>query len=138
MKVISIQEPYATLISLGIKKNETRSWKTNYRGQVLIHASISKKYLNSIKDKNVLKLLENITLNYGKILCKATIVDCIEMTSDLIDKIKLNNQEYILGIYEPGRYAWILDNIELLPTQISAKGKLGLWEYENKLSTKNG
>ena len=37
MKVISIQEPYATLISLGKKQIETRSWNTNYRGEIYIY-----------------------------------------------------------------------------------------------------
>lgn len=32
MKVISVKEPFATLITNGIKRIETRSWKTNYRG----------------------------------------------------------------------------------------------------------
>ena len=31
------------------------------------------------------------------------------------------------GIYEVGRYAWILDNIEILKEPIKAKGKLGIW-----------
>lgn len=129
MKVLSIQEPYATLIKEQYKKVETRSWKTNYRGEILIHASISKKYLKSITDPKVIDLIKNINLNYGKIICKANLVDCIEMTLDFIEKIKMNLQEYSLGIYEQGRYAWILDNIEPLPTPIEVKGKLGIWEY---------
>lgn len=44
MKVISIQEPYASLIKEGYKKIETRSWKTNYRGEILIHASSGKTF----------------------------------------------------------------------------------------------
>lgn len=32
MKVLSLTEPYATLIKNEIKTIETRSWKTNYRG----------------------------------------------------------------------------------------------------------
>ena len=39
MKVLSLTEPYATLIKKGIKTIETRSWKTNYRGKLFIHAS---------------------------------------------------------------------------------------------------
>lgn len=39
MKVLSIKEPYASLIKNNIKKIETRSWKTNYRGKLYIHAS---------------------------------------------------------------------------------------------------
>ena len=42
MKVLSIKEPFASLISLGIKKIETRSWKTNYKGEIYIHASLTK------------------------------------------------------------------------------------------------
>ena len=50
MKVLSLTEPYATLIKNGIKTIETRSWKTNYRGKLYIHASsskIPKEYLNN-------------------------------------------------------------------------------------------
>lgn len=42
MKVLSLTEPYATLIKNGIKTIETRSWKTNYRGKLYIHASSTK------------------------------------------------------------------------------------------------
>ena len=38
MKVLTIREPWASLIINGYKKYEFRSWKTNYRGVVLIHA----------------------------------------------------------------------------------------------------
>lgn len=39
MKAISIRQPWAWLIVNGHKDIENRSWDTNYRGQVLIHAS---------------------------------------------------------------------------------------------------
>jgi hypothetical protein len=39
MKVISIIQPWATLIAIGEKKFETRSWSTKYRGELAIHAS---------------------------------------------------------------------------------------------------
>lgn len=32
MKVLTIKQPWATLIALGYKKYEFRSWKTNYVG----------------------------------------------------------------------------------------------------------
>ena len=38
MKAITVWQPWATLLATGKKKCETRSWKTNYRGEVLIHA----------------------------------------------------------------------------------------------------
>lgn len=41
MKVITIRQPWATLIALGEKKFETRSWSTNYREELAIHAGKS-------------------------------------------------------------------------------------------------
>ena len=42
MKVLSIIEPWATLIKEKKKVIETRSWKTSYRGELYIHASNKK------------------------------------------------------------------------------------------------
>lgn len=39
MKAITVIQPWATLLASGKKRCETRSWKTNYRGEILIHAS---------------------------------------------------------------------------------------------------
>ena len=38
MRVLSIREPYATLIKNKIKYIETRSWNTHYRGEIYIHS----------------------------------------------------------------------------------------------------
>lgn len=38
MRVITLKQPWATLVAMGIKNIEFRSWKTNYRGKILIHA----------------------------------------------------------------------------------------------------
>lgn len=45
--------------------------------------------------------------------------------------MKIEGNELIFGDYTPGRYAWILDNIESLSEPIEAKGHLGLWNYNN-------
>ena len=37
MKAITVLQPWATLLVTGKKHIETRSWKTNYRGEILIH-----------------------------------------------------------------------------------------------------
>lgn len=39
MKAITLWQPWASLIAIGAKKYETRSWKTNYRGPIAIHAA---------------------------------------------------------------------------------------------------
>lgn len=121
-----------------MKRIETRSWKTKYRGEIYIHAGKSKNFLKKINNSKVLNLLEGIELNYGNIICKAKLVDCVYMTEEFIDKIKNeNNYEYALGEYAVGRYAWVLEGVQELDKKICAKGKLNIWTYsENSNHTK--
>ena len=130
MKVLSLTEPYATLIKNGMKTIETRSWKTNYRGKLYIHAS-STKIPKAYKDnKELMSLVDINNLNYGNIICMCDLVDCVEMTDEFINDIKRNKKnEYLTGIYSNGRYAWIFKNIKILDKPIKAKGHLGIWNY---------
>lgn len=50
-----IKEPWATLIIEGDKTYEFRSWKTKYRGKILIHAGISfdKEMFDKVKDYSI-------------------------------------------------------------------------------------
>ena len=127
MKVLTIKEPFATLIMNKVKYIETRSWKTKYRGELYIHAGVAK-IRKEVKERLDLSRLNN--LNYGNIICKCNLIDCIYMDETFIEKIKkkdINN--YISGHYEVGRYAWILDNIVPIKP-IEVKGQLGIWNYK--------
>ena len=88
------------------------------------------KIRKEIKDKKELSLLYNENeLNYGYIICKCNLVDCIYITEDFINNLKKKNYtEYICGHYEVGRYAWLLKDIEII-TPIRVKGQLGIWNY---------
>ena len=131
MKVISIKEPFATLIMNGIKKIETRSWKTNYRGELFIHASgksLAKEFL--IND-TILNLIQGLDMHYGNIISKGTLVDCIYMDEKFISGIKKDSIEYACGFYEVGRYAWVFQNIEPI-YPIPAKGKINICNFDGK------
>jgi hypothetical protein len=39
VKAITLHQPWASLIADGLKQYETRHWRTNYRGKLLIHAA---------------------------------------------------------------------------------------------------
>ena len=39
MRAFTLTQPWASLIAIGLKMHETRSWRTSYRGPLLIHAS---------------------------------------------------------------------------------------------------
>lgn len=126
MKVLSIKEPFATLIKDEVKIYETRSWKTNYRGEIYIHASLSLSKSENVETAN--KYLKS-EINPGYILCRCELVDCIPMTEDFIKYIYNNTNESEYGRYSEGRYAWKLKVLEVLEKPIPAKGKLGIWNY---------
>ena len=131
MKVLSLTEPYATLIKENKKLVETRSWKTAYRGELYIHASATKIAKECRENKELMALIENIPLNFGNIICKCNLVDCIYMTKDYVENMQKNNyQEYICGVYAEGRYAWILEDIKPIKP-IKAKGQLQIWNYDD-------
>ena len=126
MKVLSIKEPFATLIKDDVKIYETRSWKTNYRGEIYIHASLSLSKSERVESAN--KYLKS-EIKPGFILCKCELVDCIPMTDEFIKYINEETSEYDYGLYSEGRYAWKLKVLEVLDEPIPAKGKLGIWNY---------
>ena len=53
------------------------------------------------------------------------------MTDAFVEDMKQNHSnEYLAGIYMPGRYAWIFEDIKILEEPIKMKGHLGLWNFE--------
>ena len=126
MKVLTIKEPWASLIINGYKKYEFRSWKTNYRGKILIHAGMTLDYKKSLLFKNY-----NLDYHKGEIIGEADIVDCILVDQEFDRKLhKINKDVY--GDNHVDLYAWKLDNIKMYDKPIPIKGKLGLWNYEKR------
>ncbi|MEG0510995.1 MAG: hypothetical protein RR664_06965 [Clostridia bacterium] len=99
MKVLSIIEPWGTLIAQNIKNIETRSWCTKYRGELYFHTSQKKVKLSDPKMQELAALVPGVDFNYGHIIFKCELVDCVYMDEEFIEKIKKNNTEYICGDY---------------------------------------
>lgn len=127
MKVITIKQPFATLIKEGLKEYEFRTWKTKYRGDILIHAGKS-------IDKKAMKKFEHLNLEYptGKIIAKATITDCIYVDNEVREKLKNKNPLVYSGVInhpEWEGYGFKLENIKKIDGP-EVNGKLSLWEYD--------
>lgn len=127
MKVITIKQPWATLIAKGYKEYEFRTWKTKYRGDILIHAGKS-------IDKKAMKRFENFNLNYPKgcIIAKAKLTECVLVDEKFVEKIVPRNPEVYKGLISKNDwegYAFKLENVEEIEN-ISINGKLSLWDYE--------
>lgn len=129
MKVLTIKEPWASLIIEGYKEYEFRSWKTNYRGKILIHAG-------KTLEKDIAKRFESYDLNYkcGYIIGEVIITDCIKV-SDKFNKELKNIDPIVYGrSNHVENYAWKLENIKKYDNPIFVKGKLGLWNYEGDIN----
>jgi activating signal cointegrator 1 len=131
VKALSLTQPWASLVAIGAKRIETRSWRTSYRGPLAIHASksglawsnISANYLAALKDGGITTIEE---LPFGKIVAICRLLDCIP-TEEAI--LSISRREETFGDYSPGRWAWLLSDIEPLLEHVPAKGALGLWEW---------
>lgn len=129
MKVLTIRQPWATLIIQQNKRFEFRSWKTDYRGEILIHAgqTIDKEAMERLK-----KYLPDTTPT-GKILGKVKLIDCIKTTPEFRDELKKENKDIYQQSMFKEEYAWQLELIEKFDKPIDIKGKLGLWNYEDNI-----
>ncbi len=126
MKVLTIRQPWATLIIEGYKEYEFRTWKTNYRGEFYIHAG---KTIN----KEKIAAFSELNLEYptGYIIGKATLSDCVEVDEELANKLLKKDSKVYSNLTkkrEKKYYGFKLSNIEKI-TPIPAKGKLSFWDY---------
>jgi hypothetical protein len=147
MKALSLAQPYATLVAIGAKRVETRSWSTSYRGLLAIHASarIPKANIGECWKPPFRAVLEKagylansgpsgnpFSLPLGAVLAIVTLLDVQRITPENIPA----EPEYSFGDYDytTRRYAWYLAKVYRLPSPVEAKGKLGLWEWVDTAS----
>lgn len=126
MKVLTIRQPWATLIMQGDKRFEFRSWQTKYRGELLIHAGKD-------IDKEAVKRLEKYLpkdLPLGKILGKVMLVDCIRMSPEFKEELLKENSDIYTKSSFNENFGWQLENVQVFDVPIDAVGHLNLWEYD--------
>lgn len=128
MKVITVKQPFATLIADGLKEYEFRTWKTKYRGDILIHAGKG-------IDKKAMKRYEHLNLEYpsGCIIAKATIADCVYIDNNMKSILREKNSLVYYGVLNNDNwtgYGFKLENIKKVDP-IYVNGKLGLWNYDD-------
>ena len=126
MKVLTLKQPWATLVAEDIKKYEFRSWKTKYRGKILIHAGAG-------IDKKDMKKFENLKLDFPskRIIAIVEIEDCLELDDKLNKEIISQNNIAYGEKYRDG-YAWKIGNVKKINYDKEINGKLGLWNIDIK------
>jgi hypothetical protein len=140
VKALTLTQPWATLVAIGAKQWETRSWATDYRGPLAIHAAkgfprdaialcFTQPFERVLLSAGIRKPAD---LPRGAVIAIANLIDCRHTTPDLIDGdwIRgLSDQEDAFGDFSPGRYGWRLQIVTVFPEPIPARGALSLWEW---------
>jgi hypothetical protein len=152
MKALTLYQPWATLIALGVKRIETRSWSTSYRGPLAIHAGMhfpvaNRRLVLQEPFRTILgPTMSRSCLPSGKIVAVADLVEVVRIgeyhrvidTQPVADGgpgVKFavpppeESPERACGDYTPGRWAWLLANVRRLVEPIPAQGARGLWDW---------
>lgn len=131
MKALTLTQPWASAIALGMKTIETRSWRTKYRGELLIHAAMgmpadARRFASE-------EFAQGRGLEYfplGAVVALARLVDVVS-TEDAWPGA--SDLECSYGDFSAGRWAWMLEDVVPLSTPILARGALSLWTPDAKL-----
>lgn len=135
MKVITIKQPFATLIAEGIKEYEFRVWKTKYRGEIWIHAGKG-------VDSKAMKKYAHLGLEYpsGCILARCLLTDCIPVDTTFRQQLQEKNSVVYASIIkhlEWQGYAFHLEKVTKVPL-IPVAGKLSIWNYDGPCLNEKG
>lgn len=140
MKCISLWQPWATLMALGAKKNETRSWETMYRGPLAIHAAkkwngelqslcFTEPYQSTLRE--AIGGIGRLRFPFGCIVAVVRLHACIRIGER--NAPPADSNEFAFGDYTPGRFAWCTDSLQRLAEPIPFKGAQGLFEVPDHL-----
>ena len=143
MKVLTLFQPYATLVVLGVKTIETRSWTTKHRGEIYIHAAAAQDSIGRARweSPKMLKYLDQMGcdiskigslyhhLQFGQIIGKVDIVGVTpasEYKEYALDaEVK---REMYMGDLSEGRFAWMLEHAVKFPYGTFVRGQQRIWE----------
>lgn len=111
MKALSIHPVYAGAIFAGKKTVEVRTWKTDYRGDIVI-CSTAKKVHDTIP---------------SHALCIVRLVDVVPLKKEHLKAALMQPKDYNKSLF-----AWILDDLRII-RPIPVKGNLSLWEFDKDI-----
>lgn len=125
------KQPYANLMLHG--KIETRTWKTNYRGLVLIcssKVSYSNKIIKSISEyqfNRIENILKNEDIKLGYAVAVGKLVDCRLM--------QLEDEDKCFVKYNPNLFCHVYENVKPIESFL-IKGKIGWLKLNDEIIKK--
>lgn len=129
IKALSFKQPFAWLIANGYLLVDDRSWGTQYRGPMLIHASkgLYKEYYEYIKSHTDVPIPDKDQLEYGGVVGIARLVLCSKPGA-LPAGISPEQRAHFAGVH-PSSYGFLFAQATPLPYML-CPGKLGIFEMD--------
>jgi hypothetical protein len=120
MKALSLWQPWASAIPMGLKSFETRGWSTKYRGPLAVHAA--KRWDRAQQDfADTMGMPE---LPFGQVIATCVLA-CVIPTEHA--RAMISDGEFRWGVYDDGRFAWLLTDIIRLRRPFPFKGGQGFF-----------
>jgi hypothetical protein len=118
MKALTVRQPWADLIVLGVKDVENRTWRTHYRGPLAIHSSKGRPSKPDVERAEAIggPLPFAEWHDLGRVIGRVTLLDCVlDSTSPWA---------------EEGAWHWLLADPGSVVAPDVVRGRLGLWEFD--------
>jgi|GEM_PF-4790789 len=141
VKALSVKQPYAQLLVLGLKRVETRPRQTRHRGLLAIHATkavpgtdIQNQFpeaweaMQSYIADRPGWIDDNYHLTCGAVVGTVNLTACVPIEK-LYGTEYDTPQERAFGDWSPGRFGWIVENPLAFDCPDPARGMLGLWNW---------
>ena len=128
MKALTICQPYAHLIVQGRKTCENRTWATNYRGRLYIHAGKSRQWLD-LDDNGLDEGIPVDRMAFGAVIAMCDLVACLHIDSRLLPEwtAKMTEEQ---RDHVSGPHCWIVSNVTPIGPW-SYRGAQGLFDIND-------
>lgn len=126
MKALTVCQPHGSLMTLGIKPIENRVWRTNFRGELLIHAGIGRQWMRAYDDPRIRHLLPpQSSLVFGFIIGRVTVYDCVRV-EDLPASLRNNPFAW-------GPWCWLVRDAVNFAKPIPFRGRQQLFDVPDQI-----
>jgi hypothetical protein len=126
MKALSIRQPWAELILQDRKTIELRTWTTNYRGRLAVHAA------QTVEEADCRAYgLDPTTLPRGVLVGTVEVVEMTPLDEALWEALR--DQHLGQGPFPGPLYGWRLADPQRLPQPIPLPGRMGLFNVPDEL-----
>ena len=131
MKALTISQPYASMIAAGQKWIENRTWCTDYRGSLAIHAGRGRQYLDSRELRRY---------PTGCVLAVCQLVACVPLQplrvhrrSLVLERLGIPVESVLSNEHAEGPWCWIVRDVRPLQVVCPCRGAQGLWQWDESV-----